>query len=51
MPSHRAHDVLVVDITEAAAPGSKNVVVIKIFNYGGPGGIYRPVKLAVLKGS
>ena len=40
-------DVLVMDITEAAKPGEKNVVVVKIFNYGGPGGIYRPVKLAV----
>ena len=45
--AHKEHDVLVVDITEAATPGSKNVVVIKIFNYGGPGGIYRSVKLAV----
>ena len=45
--AQKEHDVLVVDITEAATPGSKNVVVIKIFNYGGPGGIYRSVKLAV----
>lgn len=41
--------VLVLDITEAAKPGEENVVVVKIFNYGGPGGIFRPVKLATLR--
>ena len=43
--------VLVLDITDMAEPGKKNVVVVKIFNYGGPGGITRPVKLATLRGT
>jgi len=41
-------DVLVIDITPHAKPGQQNVVAVKIYNYGGPGGIYRPVKLAAL---
>jgi len=40
---------LVLDITDAAKAGEKNVVVVKIFNYGGPGGIFRPVKVATLR--
>ena len=41
--------VLVLDITDKAEAGKRNVVVVKVFNYGGPGGIYRPVKLATLR--
>ena len=41
--------VLVLDITKAAKPGGRNMVAVKIYNYGGPGGIYRPVKLATLR--
>ena len=41
--------VLALDITDVAEAGKKNVVVVKIFNYGGPGGITRPVKLATLR--
>jgi len=38
--------VLVLDITEVVKSGQKNMIAIKIFNYAGPGGIYRPVRLA-----
>ncbi|MFH0963761.1 MAG: hypothetical protein V2A58_07085 [Planctomycetota bacterium] len=41
--------VLVMDITGAAKPGEENVAVVQVFNYGGPGGIYWPVKLATLR--
>ena len=41
--------VLVLDVTAAAKAGEENVVVVKVFNYGGPGGITRPVKLATLR--
>ena len=43
--------VLVLDITDGVVFGSPNLVVVKVFDYGGPGGIYRPVKLATLRES
>ncbi|MBI3921493.1 MAG: hypothetical protein HY318_08765 [Armatimonadetes bacterium] len=34
------------DITALAKPGQKNVVIVRLLNYSGPGGLYKKVRLA-----